>query len=377
MKMKFIRYSNIWLLHRSEKHIRKQHKELYLPFFICHMTACIDHFCKRNNWLSVFLLVLAFFGASRYLNFEILNFLDFDSNLAKAVVDQRTTNIAAIISMSLVVVGFLITNLASKSPITLKLLFKESRLYFTLYLTFSTISCFIILSTFRETLDDFVFTRAVLAGTYLCIIILIVIGYLFRKIIYFTDDKHIAKMLKKELLNEAKEKLKLQLLKKYSREIYIRFASRRCTQYEFQINLPLLLSPNFTVTAANNEAEETEVYRELKNVNLLLLKFYIYMQKRKKENTVSFKSVSLNETFNYNEDLLWVNDRKNSKLSKWFLKFCLLTERDNAKKAALNAYRNEFDKMILESAQENKYGKLEVTLEAYLDLYKLQMKHQN
>ncbi|MDX6191940.1 hypothetical protein SGQ83_21505 [Flavobacterium sp. Fl-318] len=375
--MKFIRYSNIWLLHRSEKQIRRQHNELYLSFFKHHCKACINHFCDRNNWFSVFLLVLIFFAFSSFPNLEILNFLDFNSVLAKTVVDQRTTNIAAIISMSLVVVGFLITNLALKSPTTIKLLFKKSRLYFTLYLTFSTISCFIMLSTFRETLNDFVFTRAVLAGTYLCIIILLLIGYLFRKIIHFTDDKHISEMLKKELLDEAKEKLKLQLLKKYSREIYTRFASRRCTQYEFQVSLPLLLSQNFTVAPANDEAEEKEDFRELKNVNLLLLKLYIHLQKKKQQSTISFKSMTLNETFNYNEDLLWVNDRKNGWWSKWFLKFCLLTAPNPAKKTALNTYRNEFDKTILESAQESRHGKLEVTLAAYLDLYKLKMHHQN
>lgn len=376
MTLNFIRYSNIWLLHRTRKHIRRQHKELHRSFIEYHWEACISRFCGRNSWPWVVVLVLAFFGASSYPNFEWLNALDFDSDLAKTVVDQRTTNIAAIISMSLVVVGFLITNLASKSPMTLKLLFKESRLYFTLYLTFSTISCFIILSTYRETLDDFIFTRAVLAGTYLCIIILILIGYLFRKIIHFTDEKHISELLKKELLDEAKEKLKLQLLKKYSREIYIRFASRRCSQYQFQVSLPFLLSSNLTFSSADNE-QETDDYRELTNVNLLLLKCYIYIQKRKEENTVSFKSVTLNETFNYKEDLLWVNEKENTRLSKWFLKFCLTTARGHAEKKDTNAYRNEFDKMILDSAKENKHGKLEIALEAYLDLYKLKMQHQN
>lgn len=53
---------------------------------------------------------------------------------------------------------------------TFSLLFGRSLLYLTIYLTLSTISCFILLSTFRNSFSEFYFIRMVLAGTYLALI---------------------------------------------------------------------------------------------------------------------------------------------------------------------------------------------------------------
>ena len=305
---------------------------------------------------------------------SFLNCLDFDVALAKSIIDQRTTNIAAITSISLVVVGFLLTNLALKSPLTIKILFKESYLYLTVYLVFSTIICLILLSTFRDTLDPYVFTRTVLAGTYLCILILILIGYLFSNIIRFTDEKHISGLLKKELLNEGKEQLKLLFLKKYSAEIYSDFASKKCTLYIFELSLPNFFSGNFTVSKASPDDQEN--YRILKDVNLMFLSVFMFIKKLNKKNTLNFKPLKINESFDYNEDMIWTNSNSNSRFEKWFLKKSMIVSKDFEIKKENSTYRNEFDKMIIELAEENKYKKLESTLDAYLDLYKLQILNQ-
>lgn len=376
--MKFHRNNKIWLSHRAEKYIKNNHQGLYNTIFDNVKLTLENNLCGRKNWPTVVLAVLIFFGLSGFnpecLSF--LNFLDFDAALAKSIIDQRTTNIAAITSISLVVVGFLLTNLALKSPITIKILFKESYLYFTIYLVFSTIICLILLSSFRDTLNAYTFTRAVLAGTYLCILILILIGYLFSNIIRFTDEKHISGLLKKELLNEAKEELKLLLLKKYSAEIYKDFASKNCAPYIFELSLTNLLSANITVSKSTGGDGDQENYRILKDVNLMFLALYIFIKKLNKKNVLNFKPLTINESFNYNDDMIWSNSKTNSRFEKWFLKNCMVVSKDFKIKTEKNTYRNEFDKMIIELAEENKYRKLESTLDAYLDLYKLQMINQ-
>lgn len=374
--MKFIRNNKIWLSYRAEKLIQNKHPDLYNTIWDDLILKFENNFCGRKNWPSVVLVVLIFFAVSGF-NPECLSFLnclDFDATLAKSIIDQRTTNIAAITSISLVVVGFLLTNLALKSPLTIKILFKESYLYLTVYLVFSTIICLILLSTFRDTLDPFVFTRTVLAGTYLCILILILIGYLFSNIIRFTDEKHISGLLKKQLLNEGKEQLKLLFLKKYSAEIYSDFASKKCTIYVFELSLTNFFSGNFTVSKA--VARDQENYRILKDINLMFLSVFMFIKKLNKKNTLNFKPLKINESFDYNEDMIWTNSKANNRFEKWFLKNSMIVSKDFEIKTENSTYRNEFDKMIIELAEENKYRKLEGTLDAYLDLYKLQILNQ-
>jgi hypothetical protein len=374
--MKFIRNSKIWLSGRAEKHIKSQHPGLYDTFYEGWKLRLENNLCGRKKWLTVFLAVLLFFCLSAlnpvFLSF--LNFLDFDADLAKSIIDQRTTNIAAITSISLVVVGFLLTNLALKSPLTIKILFKESYLYFTIYLVFSTITCLILLSSFRNSFSGYVFARAVLAGTYLCVLILFLIGFLFSNIIRFTDEKYVTGLLKKELLYEAREQLKLLLLKKYSAEIYKDFASKKCSLYIFQLSLTNFLSGSFTVSKADDRSQEN--YRMLRDVNLMLLSLYISVKKLRKKNTLNFKPLTINESFDYNDDMIWTNDKINSRFEKWFLKNCMTVSKDFETKTEKNTYRIEFDRMVLEAAEENKYRKLESNLDAYLDLYKLQILNQ-
>jgi hypothetical protein len=288
--MKIFRNNNFWLRHRVTKHIETNHKDLFDPFLKQIKIRVAEYFSDQKNWFSVFLIVVTFFSISSFINLDFLNFLDFDADVAKAIIDQRTTNLAAIISISLVVVGFLITNLALKSQITIQLLFKHSFLYSILYLTFSTISCFIILSNLRNTLDDFVFARAVLAGTYLCILILFLIGKLFRNIIHFTDEKKISSMLQKELLIEAREKIKIGLMNKYSYALYQKIASENCNEYKLDFSINDLLKNDYSFSTSTRGYNEKS-YRKLKDVNLFFLEVFIFFKKINKKNIITFKNL--------------------------------------------------------------------------------------
>lgn len=372
--MNILRQNITWLSYRVNKHLKNTHGDLFNSFFYNIYLTFYNSLTSRKNWLIIFILVVTFFSISSFINIDFFNFVKFDSSIAKSIIDQRTTNLAAIISMSLVVVGFLITNLAMKSSTTIKLLFKNSYIYFTLYVTFSTIGCFILLSNLRDTLSPFVFSRAVLAGTYLCVLILFLIGILFRNIIHFTDEKKISDMLKKELISEAKQKLIKNLFEKYSCDLYNKILSKDCVKYNSIENITLnnLLYPN---NASKNNFEEEEI-KVLKDVNIFLIKTYVFFKKMNKKNNLQYKSLKINEKFNYNEDIVWSDKKDNNQFEKWYLKRCLKTKKtDNT--IDVNIYRNEFDQKIIQLAEESKYRNLEYPLEAYLELYKLQMKNKN
>ena len=75
-------------------------------------------------------------------------------------------------------------------------------------------------------------------------------------------------------------------------------------------------------------------------------------------------------------DIIWMESINNSKFEKWFLRKCLKIIKIQKKQTTDNAFRNEFDQKIIQLAEENKYRNLEEPLNAYIELYKLQMINQ-
>jgi hypothetical protein len=372
-----LRDNNMWLRHKAKNEIRKKHNDLFNPIHIDIINRFHNFISNRNNWFWVFLFVFFCFWLPTYVNFEALNVFKIDISTVRTIVDQRTTNLATIISISLVVVGFLINNLAVKSPITYKLLFNKSLLYLTIYLTLSTIFCFIIASTLRDTISEFEYTRLVLGGTYLCLLILFIIGYLFRKIIHFTNEKEISKMLTKELLNEGKRSLKNSLIKKYSTLIYKEFTKQYGSEeFNFLFTIDDLLSKKVKAKKVNADEEEHK-YKILIDVNLFFFKVFIWFKKQRSENKIYFKNLTIDEQINYiDNDIIWMESINNSKFEKWFLRKCLRLKKFEKNQTTDNVYRNEFDQKIIQLAEENKYRNLEEPLNAYIELYKLQMINQ-
>jgi len=369
--MNIFTYNNAWLKYRVLNKIQTDHKGLFVSKVQIFKNTFRNLFTHKNCWILVLLSVIVCFAIAPFVQVSFFNFLTLNFDSAKIIVDQRASNIATIISISLVVVGFLINNLAVKSPITYKLLFKRSLLYFTIYLTLSTIGCFIMASLLRDTLGEFAFTRIVITGCYLALAILFLIGYLFRKIIHFTNEKMIAGMLKEELLAEGQRKMKAILIKQYSGKLYPTLFKNFATQ-EFQITLENLLGSNIEFTEVDDV--ETVEIRILKDVNILVLQFYLWL-KSKSTKDIFFTRLVLDEHIEKGKEIIWSNEKPNNKFYKWLLRNSVLTAKvTNA--IDTDMYRKEFDQKIIRLAEESKYQNLEITLEAYIELYDLQITNQ-
>lgn len=359
----------MWLNYLAKKETKSNHPNLYDSTLTKITDKFSDLFSHKNSWFTVFLLVFLFFCSSMFIDINTINIVNLDIATVKLLVDQRTTNITGIISISLVVVGFLITNLAIKNPTTFALLFKKSLLYLTIYLTLSTIICFIILSTYRETLAEFYFTRMVLAGTYLSLIIIILIGVLFRKIILFSNENELNKLLEKELIKVAKEELKLSLVKANSFKIYKRKIETLGLKYA---DNTILI--DFNRLLYHNPKTEYKVKNKSKyliDVNLLLLKWLIQSSKIKIESysgVTLFKqnNIELNTIFKLkeNERLSWVH-----RILLPFLTF----RTSNKELSYTNIYLDDIKRKVLQSVKNNNSTELDKSLNTLLELYKLQI----
>jgi hypothetical protein len=111
------------------------------------------------------------------------------------------------ISVTFAIIGFLIANLAIKESFAYNLLFKKSTFFPVVFIALTLIAAFVILSTLKDTFGIDYQIRTLLVGTYLILIVVFLIGYLFTKLVKFTNQKYLLDLVRKELIAESKQKL--------------------------------------------------------------------------------------------------------------------------------------------------------------------------
>jgi hypothetical protein len=326
---------------------------------------------ESDQWWFVVLLVLMLFSISPIINFHFLNFIKIDYKTATLIVDQRTTNIAAIISITLVVVGFILNNLAVKSPLVYGLLFKKSLLYPIIYLTLSVIGVFIAISTLRDTLSPFVFTRLVLAGTYFSILILILIASLFRKILFFSNEKEIEKMLNEELINEAKENTKRYITEKYSEKIFTSIMQEKGAK-EYDWSYSWNHSTQINIAENEDTIQSKKKPKELLVYDLNLETFSNFIENKKDDGTILFKKLSLEKIVNNTDDFVWSENSTNTKQEKTKLLRGLVFKNITKKLKDDYALRKFYDEKFEKLSELDNHRSMEQVLESYLKLYEIQ-----
>jgi hypothetical protein len=375
--MKLFRLNNNWLRFRVNKLIRRNHEDLFKSFWHSKISNFQEYTFHRDRWWLILSFVIVVFSIASIVDLSFLNFIKINGSTAKILVDQRTGNIAAITAITLVVVGFLINNLAVKESFAYRLLFKHSYLYPTIYLTLSTVGCFFITSTLRDQLNETSFINTVLAGTYLAIVILILIGFLFKTIIEFTNDRTIKKLLHEELMIEAKRNLKVILIKQYSSELYNQVITEKgAKEYNWAEAL------DFAKTDIKlKELDESDLdslkskEKRIGDINVKrLIKFIT--KKSKKSGQVFYQKMSLENITTEWDNYLWQKDNPNSENDKTFLKRSLVLTNPKKLKKDKESVRKYFDQKLETFASNSEHRDLENILESYIDLYKLQMKHQ-
>ncbi|ALR29260.1 hypothetical protein ATE47_01360 [Chryseobacterium sp. IHB B 17019] len=352
--------------HRAEiaKKIKENHSDLSPSTFNI-INNYFNYLSRRDKWWLVFLNVVALFVILGFLQIDIFSFIKMDKKTADILIDQRTSNVATIISMTLAVIGLLLSNLAIKDNQTYKLLFVNSGLYLILYYTLSVILCLMLLSTLRDTLDAPYFQHFVLAGTYLALIILVGIGYLFRTIITFTNANRIQSVLTEQLLWEAKANLRITLLSMYSNIEFLKFMSDheieniKKNRVEYQRSLNKMTVSNEKLVYDINLSRLERQFLKWKNKNQ---KYYF-------TNIFFVNSV----TSNYN-DFIWPKIINKTGRELKFSK-CFRLKHPSKLIGRSNEYKNYFDKKLHEYSLDGKHGKVDEILSIYSELFILTMKH--
>lgn len=351
--------------------LKIDHQELVISPRDKFLRSILEYIRSKERWWIIVLLLLITFLLGAIINFEAINFIIISEQTAKIIVDQRTANIAAIISITLVVVGFLLNNLAIKDPFAYQLLFKHSFLYPIIYFTLGTIACFVVISTCRDWLNPDLFKKMVVVGTYLMLIILVLIGLLFRTIISFANAKEIEKLFHDELILESKGMLVDIMVKNKSKEIIQKLMEEQGVErYDWKGSLDFGAKKiNFTKRDRKNESSDS--YEIIYDIDLD--KVTTFVKKIKEKGEAVYFEVGLNEIKNNHDNFIWNKDLEPTAADSATLKKAFKTKEisiyaDNA------VFRKYFDQKLEDLVSEGRHKSVENLLSSVLELYKMQMK---
>lgn len=174
-------------------------------------------------WMILLVAVIYIIGSLPHL--PTLSLIPFAENMAETIIDQRATNMAAIFSLTLVVIGWLITNVSVKDSLSYQFLFKRSYLYPIFYFIATLLASLILISLWRKfPLIDL--PNLVVAASYLIIGAIVAIVFLFVRLIEVVDNNFFYQMLEKEVLRESNPTWSQAVVNIYGRKLYREYMSQ-------------------------------------------------------------------------------------------------------------------------------------------------------
>lgn len=204
-----------FLSREVEKQIKSETPNL-LPSIWSKIDKFLNHWSGRT---LIVLLTFIIFYTGHFINIKCLNFIHIEDESIKPMIESRTTNIVAIISISFAIVGFLISNLAVKGNKSYSILFRRSFFLPITFFSLTLICSFIILTALKDHFELETLARILYLGVFLMLVDIALIGFLFTRLILFTDSRTLYKMVCKDLQEECKGRILEYVIRNKSHEI--------------------------------------------------------------------------------------------------------------------------------------------------------------
>ncbi|MDQ6482573.1 hypothetical protein [Dyadobacter sp. LHD-138] len=239
------------LRHQTEKKLKEKYADLKLR------TSLVDRLSLLYFRYSFLSIGATIFGV--YLIACFIPWVALCHETGLKVLEQRISNLATVISMTLAVIGFLLTNLANKESFIYKLLFKKSKFQPVLYFICWTIASLIGLSTFQDVINGEILDRLIQAGSFLVVIGLFFLIVLFRDLLNFTDTSKIQSYIESGMLAELNDLIVDDCIRITSKEYFEEW----------------LLAKGDSIKNLSHEHEIIEGAFEIYDIDLRLLANYL------------------------------------------------------------------------------------------------------
>src|SRR5262245_9544599 len=103
--------------------------EVYPKISFSPLSNFLSFINSSKRGLIVIPITILFLLIGQFLSPKFLQWIHIPEETARYIIDQRIANLATIFSITLIVIGWLLTNLAIRESYSFRLLFKKTYLY--------------------------------------------------------------------------------------------------------------------------------------------------------------------------------------------------------------------------------------------------------
>jgi hypothetical protein len=351
---------NPTLKSQADKKVKKENSFLYESYF----NSFIIYLFHFKCWYHIVILTLISFFFLQFINIDFLNIIEIKGETVKQLIESRATNIVTLISATFAVIGFLIANLAIKHSYMYNLMFKKSRFFSIIYFVLTLIASFIILSALKDYISIENVKRIFLVGTYLALIGIFFIGYLFTRLILYTNDKYLNQIVREDFYFESKRYLKYQLTSYYMKGIVFKQLGIGAYNNYFQNRFIGYTSDKFSVGTVVKDIKIEKVKDILKKNNIPMTDLYL--------------NLNIEENFAINQNgFFFILDNSHgvdfkpiiSELNK-----CVILEKANVDLLPIEEVLDYINDKIIEHTSKNNHKQVSEYTNIYSEYYQLQIK---
>lgn len=147
-----------------------------------------DFLKSKNSWYFYIIVmpILFIFCNSQFHEFFTFSLIEYNENtfeLAEKLIDSRIINISALFSIAFVIIGFTLNKINNHHPVVSNIVLKNAYIFISLYYSLSLIGSLIIISSIRYIFEETTFINMYYLGTFLILLMLFLIGFMFVKVI--------------------------------------------------------------------------------------------------------------------------------------------------------------------------------------------------
>lgn len=368
-RWKIFRKNKNWLRFQTESELKKIHSDFFPSRSQRILKNTKDFITNGRSWWFVILLVFLLFVVGSFINFH---FVEYKTSIE--LINNRIRDLSALFSISLVVLGFMLNNIAQKSSLILRILFKEIYMYPIIYFSLSVIGTLIVVATFVDILPEEKFKSLFVIGIILLILVLFLIGFLFTKAFLFVGKSEIDKRLKKELLIEAKKNMIGILIQYKSSELFSLFMKENDIEEKkkYKTGSLFLLFRSLSTSSFFSRSEDQS--RCIEDINLKVLGDKI--KKLNDQKPILCSTLRIGEVLDLESDKPIFNiGNKELTLNESPLIKLLCIENMADKEQLM--FREYFDKEFKKHSNDGDYDEMSKVLENYYELYIIQLKYQD
>jgi hypothetical protein len=364
---------------KTRQFAREYFPDVFIPQRTSIRKEILDFINDSKTGLFVFPITLLVFVIVQCLPDKHAIF-HIKSETANGIVDQRVSNLATIFSITLVVIGWLITNISSKEFISYKLLFRKTYLYPIFYFVVSIIICLIVASLFKD-VACFDMGDIVLSGTFLIIVALILIVFVFKQLIKVVDSAFFLSSMKEMVIAEYHEKARDHITWQKSRKIYDEvFTNRNFHPYKpFWFGLNNYKGFNLTPHETTQQAVLSFASeKDFRVHDVKINKLSEYVATLDVTNPAYFQALHLDEVIHENHYLFFIQNNvvMGYDIESRFKEiYCLKKPRKEKKQE--KAWKDYLDERLLKEVEDGKVENVLKCLEVYTMIFDLENKITN